>query len=83
MLNDSHAPATKGDLQYLMGNVSEQMDSIYGAIDFLYKANERWKEEIIHEFHIVAEDIRHDCLGANKDEIENLKIRVTRLEAKC
>jgi len=31
------------------------------------------KEEILHEFRLTVETIRHDLLGANHDEIGQLK----------
>ena len=46
----------------------------------LYDANVRWKDEIIHEFHLVAEDIRHDVGGVQSDRIAGVENRVTRLE---
>ncbi len=84
MPKDDQAPATKKDVKMLMGHIGR-----------LYDANERWKNEIIHTvdgkiedseertkryFDVVVEDIRHDLEGANKDEIEVIKDRVTRLE---
>lgn len=46
-----------------------------------------FKEEIIHHFDLVLENIRHDLEGANRDEIEVLKDakvdhgnRITKLE---
>jgi hypothetical protein len=67
--DDSQAAATKQDIQMLMDSMGK-----------LYEANERWKEEIIHEFKVVAEDIRHDALGANKDKIQNHENRITHVE---
>lgn len=61
------------------------------SIGSLYDANERWKDEIlqtqknwkdeiIHEFHLVAEDMKHDIGGAQSDRIAGVENRVTRLE---
>ncbi len=62
-------PASKEDITMLMGEIGK-----------LYDANKRWKDEIMQHFDVVAENIRHDALGANRDEVERLKDRVTRLE---
>lgn len=37
-------------------------------------------QEIKHYFDLTVENIRHDLLGTNRDEIEVIKDRVTRLE---
>ncbi|MBI3332038.1 hypothetical protein HYZ99_03710 [Candidatus Peregrinibacteria bacterium] len=66
---DNTSPATKQDVQILMEGISN-----------LYAANQRWKDEIIHEFKVVAEDIRHDAMGAQKDRIEQHDDRIKRLE---
>ncbi len=66
---DDQFLATKEDISMLM----EQFGS-------LYDANKRWKDEIIHEFHLVAEDIKHDIGGAQNDRITGVENRVTRLE---
>jgi len=31
------------------------------------------KEEILHEFRLTVETIRHDLVGANRDEISQMK----------
>lgn len=61
----------------------------------LYDANEQWKNEVIdemdkriltseertkHHFDVIAENIHREVAGANKDEIEIIKDRVTKLE---
>jgi hypothetical protein len=38
------------------------------------------KDEILRHFDLVVETIRHDLLGANRDEIESVKDRVGRLK---
>jgi len=38
------------------------------------------KDEILRHFDLTVETIRHDLLGANHDEIENIKDRVKKLE---
>lgn len=87
MVIDPHAAATKQDIAILMG----EMGKLYEAISKLYAENEEWQEGIKQEiaaseermklhFDVVAENMRDDFLGAHKDDIENVKIRVTRLE---
>lgn len=65
-MTDNTAPATKADITGLM----EHLDR---SIQELYDANSRWKEEIIRHFDVAVEDIRHDLLGARRDEVELLK----------
>lgn len=43
------------------------------SITKLYSANEQWKNEVMGHFDLVAENIRHDLTGANRDELESLK----------
>jgi hypothetical protein len=76
MAHDENAPATKKDVQLLM----QEMGKLYEKISKLYVANERWKEEIVHEFKVVAENIRHDMIGIHKDKIANHEDRLVRLE---
>ena len=38
------------------------------------------KDETIHHFYVVLEDIRHDLQGANKDEIEVMKDKINNHE---
>ena len=42
--DDPQATATKEDLRLFMEQISKQIDG-------LYQANERWKDEILAEFH--------------------------------
>jgi hypothetical protein len=69
MTDASQAPATKQDIAMMMDEFGKLRDEIV-----------EWKEEIVHEFHVVKEDIRHDALGANKDRIENHENRLKRVE---
>lgn len=66
---DPQSPVTKKDISMLMQEMGR-----------LYDANEKWKEEVKEHFDLVAENLVHDFLGAHKDDIENIKIRVRRLE---
>lgn len=52
-------PATKGDVDLLRQEFEQKLDTV--------------KEEIMRHFDVVVETIRHDLLGANRDDIELLK----------
>ena len=41
-----------------------------------------WKQEIKGHFDLVAENMFHDLRGAHKDDLENVKTRLTRVERK-
>ncbi len=69
----SSAPATKHDVALIMERIGNSEDGLRAQM-------KTWKEEIIHEFHIVAEDIRHDAFGIQKDRIADHEHRITRLE---
>lgn len=56
------------------------MDSMEQKMNALEQKMERDKKEIIHEFHIVAEDIKHDFQGAFHDKLEQHDDRILRLE---
>lgn len=38
------------------------------------------EKKVVHEFQVAVEAIRDDLKGANKDEIEVIKDRITRIE---
>ena len=70
-------PATKGDLANLESRLETNFNDKLDA----------FKNEILRHFDIIAENLRHDALGARSDEIEVLKDskkdherRLTRLE---
>jgi hypothetical protein len=69
MPQDENAPATKKDVQLLMQEIGK-----------LYAACDGWKDEILHEFRIVVEDMRHDMIGTHKDRIGSHEDRLLRLE---
>jgi len=80
MADDPQSPATQADLQQVRAEMherftttDEQFQRIFGHID-------RQAAEIMRHFDVVAEQLRHDALGANRDDIEIVKDRVTRLE---
>ena len=79
----SQSPATKEDvkgiMEYLVRN-DARTSSLEKKMDVLEKKMERDKKEIIHEFHVVAEDIKHDFKGAFHDKLEQHEDRIVRLE---
>jgi len=80
MVNDDNAPATKKDLRLLKSEISSKIDGFDSRMDRLDKKMDQFKDEILRHFDLTAENIRHDLAGANRDEIEMVKDRVTRLE---
>lgn len=74
MAAQDQSPATKEDVKLLM----EQMGKYY---EKTHQEMAEWKKEIIHEFHIVEENIRHDLLkGALNDKIAQHEDRIIRIE---
>lgn len=61
-INSRKQPATKGD--------------VFDAVDGLRDEMKQWKDEIIHHFDVVAENIHRDVAGANRDEISALQDKV-------
>jgi hypothetical protein len=80
MPKDSSAPATKRDIGLLMEQMGAYYDKTERRISGLQEEMKAWKKEIIHEFHVSVENIRHDLKGANKDRIEDHEHRISRLE---
>ena len=84
---DPQAAATKQDIAMLMdemGKMHMSIERIHNDTanwkDEMKQDMRDWKKEIVHEFHVVAEDIRHDMLGAHKDKIGVLSDRSDRHE---
>lgn len=81
MPKDNTAPATKEDVRLLMkmiGTSEERMTRHFNQeIAKRIRASE---VSVKRHFDVAVETIRHDLLGANADEIESLKNRVTRIE---
>ena len=87
MAQDSSAPATKQDVSLIMegiggvhiavANMKTEISDLRVEIDEKIAASE---DRMVHQFHVIAEKIHHDAIGANRDEIEVVKDRVTRLE---
>ena len=67
MANDDNAPATKGDLkQFKEEIISEMTGKMNGMI-------EKNNDKIFRYFDVVAENMRHDLVGAHRDQVEVLK----------
>ena len=79
MTDDSTASATKKDFNdFVQANKKDMKDFvqlIMNQIDALYEANQKWKDEIMNHFDVVAENMHHDLLGAHKDKIGVLSDR--------
>ena len=76
MADQNQSPATKEDVKGIM----EYLVRNDGRTSSLEKKMEKDKKEISHEFHVVAEDIKHDFKGAFKDRVEQHDDRILRLE---
>lgn len=91
MAQDSTAPATKQDVALIMEGIggvhialatmktemSDLREELTETMDEKISAVE---DRMVHQFYVIAEQIHHDAIGANRDEIEVVKDRVTRLE---
>jgi hypothetical protein len=58
-----NTPATKGDLDALRNDVSVLRRDLQESMKVL-------KDEIMRHFDLTIETIRHDLLGANRDDID-------------
>ena len=86
-MDDNNIPATKADIKMVMDAIRDLSDQNEKWMDEIATANEKWKDEIIRHFDIKVGQIRHDLMGANRDEISSLidanekhEQRLTRLE---
>ena len=73
MTNDDDAPATKGDLKQMATKDDLKKMATKDDLKKIRGEMSSMKDEILRHFDVVAEDIRHDLQGANRDEIEVLK----------
>lgn len=83
MADASTAPATKGDIRMLMDEFGKMwqwkadVDSKFVDVDARFNdlegKMEGWKTELKDHFDLVAEQIRHELVSANREEIEVLK----------
>lgn len=80
MTSDENRPATKEDVRLLMEQIGRLYDATEGWKDEMRDTTERWKDEVKGHFDLAVETIRHDLLGANRDDIASMKDRLTRLE---
>jgi hypothetical protein len=81
MSKNNTSPATKEDVRFLTDKLTEILDGqdklrheLEERIDDRIAASE---ERVKRHFDVAVETIRHDLVGANKDEIASLKDRVT------
>lgn len=88
--NDT-TPATKSDVKLLMEEIGKLYDATERWKDELADKTQRWQllsaNEVKQHFDLVVEQIRHDLLAANREQIELLRDRtdghanrITRLE---
>ena len=84
MAKDDQTPATKADLKAVRHELNTDIGALHHEIEALRREFKQdfhsFKDEIIRHFDVAVETIRHDLKGANRDEIETIKDRVTRLE---
>lgn len=79
---DDDTPATKRDLKLLATKedlLGVKKDLLTTKEDLQHEMQEM-REEILRHFDMTVETIRHDLAGANRDEIETIKDRVTKVE---
>lgn len=88
---DPQSPATKADIALLMEKIGDLYRATERWKEEMMSTTERWKEELRAEmqtwkeelkshFDFIAENIRHDFRGAHRDDTENIKTRIRRLE---
>lgn len=81
MTFDSTAPATKQDVRLLMDEIGKLYRANERWKDEILDADEKWKEELKQHFDVIAENIKYDFLhGALPDKIQNHENRLVRLE---
>lgn len=80
MTVDQNIPATKADIEFLMEQMGNYFTKTEERIADLKEDIERWKAEMMHEFRVVAEDIRHDFRGAFHDKLDQHETRIMRIE---
>ncbi|MGE0536212.1 MAG: hypothetical protein AB7O68_14625 [Pirellulales bacterium] len=84
MVRDDSALATKADVRFITEKLTEILDGqdklrreLEERVDARIAASE---ERVKRHFDVAVETIRKDLVGANADEIESLKTRVSRVE---
>lgn len=58
-------------------HLEQKITVLEESLDRRFAASE---ERMVQQFHVIAEQIHHDAIGANRDEVAVIKDRVTRLE---
>lgn len=76
-----------GSLKYTVASLSEDVTTVKHEFvklelwkEEMMNAMRDWKDEIIHQMQIIAENMRHDYMGAYTDKIQNHENRIVRLE---
>ena len=80
MNESSQAPATKQDVSMIMSEIGKLYDANERWKDGLELKMLTWKEEIIHDFKVFAENLHYDLVGVHKDKISNHEDRIVRIE---
>ena len=62
--------------------LSRRFDSLDRRFDRLEAKVDTLKEELIDGFRVVAEEMRHDFVGATKDQLADHERRPTQLKAR-
>ncbi len=83
MADDPQAPATQENLQQVRAETRERFTTMDEQFQRVFEHIDRKANEIMHYFDVIAEQLRHDAMGANRDDIEGVKDRVTQLERHC
>jgi hypothetical protein len=78
--NDASIAASKEDIRLLMEQMGAFQAKTEEQIADLREEMVQWKSEIVHEFRVIAEELRHDLIGTHKDKISNYEDRLVRLE---
>lgn len=83
MTGDPQSPATQADLQQVRAEMIRRFTTVDEQFQRVFEHIDRKTEEIMRHFDVVAEQLRHDAMGANRDDIEGVKDRVAQLEQHC
>ncbi len=80
MTTDMTAPATKQDIAGLMEQIGEYYFRTKTQISDLKDDVAEWKDEVKFHFDVSVEQVHHEMLSANREEILVIKDRLTRIE---
>lgn len=67
----NHKTQLRGEMAGLRGEMAGFRDEMA-----------QWKDEVKDHFDLCMENALYDFRGAHKDDIENIKVRLTRVETK-